>query len=268
VSEMPEIPARLVKQLRDETGAGMMDAKRALQETNGDLEAAKKLLRERGLAHAAKRADRQTPEGIVLVTVSGHVGSMVAVGCEQEPVSKNAEFLTFAEKALEAVEGDGPGAVESLETERTELVARLGENISVVDAVRMEAGEGETLAEYVHPPAHKIGVLLRVKGENPVEARRLAMHISFAQPRYRTRDEISAEDVEAEREIYSKQPDVLSKPEQVRDKIVEGMLQKRFFAESVLSEQVWIHEPAKKVGQALEEAGLEVVEFRRAALGA
>ena len=262
------VPATLVKELRDQTGAGMMDVKRALEETNGDLEAAKKLLRERGMAQAAKRAGRQTSEGIVLVTVSGHVGSMVAVGCETEPVSKNAEFLAFAEQALEAVEGEGPGAVQSLESARTDLVSRLGENIAVADAARMEAGEGETLAEYVHPPANKIGVLVRLKGESPVLARQLAMHISFAQPRYRTRDEISAEDIEAEREIYSKQPDVMSKPEQVREKIVEGMLQKRLFAESVLSEQVWIHEPAKTVGKALEEAGLEVLEFRRAALGA
>jgi elongation factor Ts len=262
------VPATLVKELRDQTGAGMMDVKRALEETGGDLEAAKKLLRERGMAQAAKRAGRATSEGIVLVTISGHVGSMAAVGCETEPVSKNAEFLAFAEKTLEAVEADSPAAVESLDAERAELVARLGENIVVVDAVRMEAGEGESLAEYVHPPANKIGVLVRVKGENPVVARRLAMHISFAQPRYRTRDEIPAEDVEAEREIYSKQPDVVSKPEQVREKIVEGMLQKRFFAESVLSEQVWIHEPGKTVGQALEEAGLEVVEFRRAGLAA
>jgi elongation factor Ts len=262
------VPATLVKELRDQTGAGMMDVKRALEETNGDLEAAKKLLRERGMAQAAKRAGRQTSEGIVLVTISGHVGSMVAVGCETEPVSKNAEFLAFAEKALEAVEANGPAAGEALEAERTDLVSRLGENIAVAEAVRMEAGEGETLAEYVHPPANKIGVLVRLKGENPVVGRRLAMHISFAAPRYRTREEISAEDVEAERDIYSKQPDVVSKPEQVREKIVEGMLQKRFFAESVLSEQVWIHEPAKKVGKALEEAGLDVLEFRRAALGA
>jgi elongation factor Ts len=261
------VPATLVKELRDQTGAGMMDVKRALEETNGDLEAAKKLLRERGMAQAAKRAGRQTSEGIVLVTISGHVGSMVAVGCETEPVSKNAEFLAFAEKALESVEANEPGGADALESERTDLVSRLGENIAVAEAVRMEAGEGETLAEYVHPPANKIGVLLRLKGENPVVARQLAMHISFAAPRFRTRDEISAEDVEAERDIYSKQPDVVSKPEQVREKIVEGMLQKRFFAESVLSEQVWIHEPAKTVGKALAEAGLEVLEFRRAALG-
>jgi elongation factor Ts len=261
------VPASLVKELRDQTGAGMMDVKRALEESGGDLEAARRLLRERGMAHAAKRAGRETSEGVVLVTVSGHVGSIVGIGCETEPVSKNAEFLAFAEKALEAVEGNGPDALDDLETPRAELVARLGENVVIVDAARMEAAEGESLAEYVHPPANKIGVLVRVKGEKPVAARQLAMHISFAQPRYLGRDEISEEDVQTEREIYSAQPDVLAKPEQVREKIVEGMLQKRFYAESVLAEQVWIHDTSKTVSQALEEAGLEVLEFRRVSVG-
>jgi len=255
------VPASLVKELREQTGAGMMDVKRALEDAGGDLEAARKLLRERGMAQAAKRAGRETSEGIVLVTISGHVGTIVGVGCETEPVSKNAEFLAFAEKVLETVEaGTDP---ETLEVERQALVARLGENILVAGATRMEAGEGESLAEYVHPPANKIGVLLHVKGENPVEARRLAMHVSFAAPRYVSRAEVPEEDVESEREIYEKQPDVQAKPEQVREKIVDGMLQKRFFAESVLTEQVWIHETSKTVDQALQEAGLEVLGFER-----
>ena len=263
---MSEISAKLVKELRDQTGAPMMDCKRALQETNGDIEAAKKLLRERGMASAAKRAGKATNEGQVGYRISSdnRHGTMVAIGCETEPVSKNAEFLAFAEQALETVEGGA--AAESLDTQRAELVARLGENIVVLDAARMEAGEGETLAEYVHPPANKIGVLVRLKGENPVAARQLAMHNAFAQPRYPARDEIPAEGVPAEREIYSAQPDVLAKPEQVREKIVEGMLQKRFYGESVLTEQVWIHDTSKSVAQALSEAGLEVLEFRRVAV--
>jgi elongation factor Ts len=263
---MSAISASLVKELRDQTGAGMMDAKRALAETDGDLEAARKLLRERGMAAAGKRAGRETSEGEVLVTISGTVGAMVAVGCETEPVSKNAEFLAYAERVLEAVEENGEGAVESLESERAELVGRIGENIVVRDAVRMEAGQGETLGEYIHPPANKIGVLVRVRGENPAAARRLAMHISFAAPRYLTRDQVPEADVAAEREIYERQPEVQSKPENVRAKIVEGMLQKRFFAESVLAEQVWIHDTNLTVARALADAGLEVVDFRRFAL--
>jgi elongation factor Ts len=258
------ISASLVKELRDQTGAGMMDAKRALEETNGDVEAAQKLLRERGMAEAGKRAGRETSEGEVLATVSGHVGTMVAVGCETEPVSKNERFLGFAEKLLETVEGGGDPA--ALEPERQELVATLGENVQIRGTVRLEARDGESLAEYVHPPANKIGVLVHVKGENPAVARQLAMHISFAAPRFASRGDVPEEDIVAEREIYSKQPDIQSKPDDVREKIVEGMLGKRFFAENVLADQPWIHDTNLTVGKALEQAGLEVVAFERFAL--
>jgi elongation factor Ts len=261
-----EISAGLVKELRDRTGAGMMDAKRALVDTGGDVEAAQRLLREQGMAAACKKAGRATTEGEVLATVSGNVGALVAVGCETEPVSKNERFLGFAEAALEAVEADGPGAVTGLEDQRLELISQLGENVEIVGATRMEAGEGELLAEYVHPPANKIGVLVRVKGGDPAAARRLAMHISFAAPRYRSVDEVPAEELANERSIYENQPDVQSKPEEVRAKIVEGRLRKEFLSGVALSEQPWIHDPSQTAGKALEEAGLEVVEFVRFAL--
>ena len=261
-----EISAGLVKELRDRTGAGMMDAKRALVDTGGDVEAAQRLLREQGMAAAGKKAGRATTEGEVLATVSGNVGALVAVGCESEPVSKNERFLGFAEAALEAVEADGPGAVTGLEDQRLELISQLGENVEIVGATRMEAGEGELLAEYVHPPANKIGVLVRVKGGDPAAARRLAMHISFAAPRYRNVDEVPAEELANERSIYENQPDVQSKPEEVRAKIVEGRLRKEFLSGVALSEQPWIHDPSQTAGKALEEAGLEVVEFVRFAL--
>jgi elongation factor Ts len=261
-----EISAGLVKELRDRTGAGMMDAKRALVDTGGDVEAAQRLLREQGMAAAGKKAGRATTEGEVLATVSGNVGALVAVGCETEPVSKNERFLGFAEAALEAVEADGPGAVTGLEDQRLELISQLGENVEIVGATRMEAGEGELLAEYVHPPANKIGVLVRVKGGDPAAARRLAMHISFAAPRYRNVDEVPAEELANERSIYENQPDVQSKPEEVRAKIVEGRLRKEFLSGVALSEQPWIHDPSQTAGKALEEAGLEVVEFVRFAL--
>jgi elongation factor Ts len=261
-----EISAGLVKELRDRTGAGMMDAKRALVETDGDVEAAQRLLREQGMAAAGKKAGRATTEGEALATVSGNVGALVAVGCETEPVSKNERFLGFAEAVLEAVEADGPDAVGGLVDQRLELISQLGENVEVVGAARMEAGEGELLAEYVHPPANKIGVLVRVKGAEPAAARRLAMHISFAAPRYRSVDEVPAEELANERSIYENQPDVQSKPEEVRAKIVEGRLRKEFLSGVALSEQSWIHDPSKTAGKALEEAGLEVVEFVRFAL--
>jgi elongation factor Ts len=263
---MAEIPATLVKQLRDQTGAPMMDAKRALQETDADLEAAKKLLRERGMAEAGKRAGRETPEGVVLARVSEPHGTLVAVGCETEPVSKNAEFRRFAERVLDDVEREGPDAVEALEDERTELVGKLGENVVVAGAARFEKqGGDETVAAYVHPPANKIGVLVRAKGPAEI-ARLLAMHIAFAAPLYATRGEISEEDLATEREIFAKLPEVQSRPEEHREKIVEGMLAKRFFGQSVLPDQEWIHDTGMTVAKALEEHELEVLEYDRQAL--
>ena len=261
-----QISASLVKELRDRTGAGMMAAKRALEETGGDVEAAQRLLREQGMAAAGKRAGRATTEGEVLATISGTVGALVAVGCETEPVSKNEKFLAFAEAVLEAVEADGPEAVAGLEEQRLELIGQLGENIEVAGATRMEAAEGELLAEYVHPPANKIGVLVRVKGDDPAAARRLAMHVSFAAPRFRSVDEVPEEELANERAIYENQADVQSKPDEVRAKIVEGRLRKEFLSSVALSEQSWIHDPSQTVAKALEEAGLEVVEFVRFAL--
>jgi elongation factor Ts len=260
------ISATQVKELRDRTGAGMMTAKRALEETDGDIDAAQRLLREQGIAAAGKKAGRETTEGIVLSTVSGNEGVLVAIGCETEPVSKNDEFLSFAESVLEAVESNGPDAVSAVEEQRLELIGRIGENVEIRGASRLDSEGDELLAEYVHPPANKVGVLVRVRGGDPTLARRIAMHISFAAPRYRTVEEVPQDEIASEREIYAQQPDVLEKPEQVREKIVEGRLRKEFLSNVALSEQTWIHDTAKTVGQALGEAGVEVVEFARYAL--
>jgi elongation factor Ts len=263
---MAEIPARLVKQLRDETGAGMMDAKRALQETNGDLEAAKRLLRERGMAEAGKRAGRETKEGIVLARIDEDRATLVAVGSETEPVAKNDEFVGFAQKVLDTVEQEGPEAVEGLEDERQELVGKLGENVVIRGATRFEKDvDDETFAAYVHPPANKIGVLVRAKGPAEI-ARLLAMHIAFAAPMYAHRGQISEEDLATEREIFAKLPEVQSRPEEHREKIVEGMLSKRFFGQAVLPDQEWIHDTGKTVAKALEEHELDVLEYERYAL--
>jgi elongation factor Ts len=191
---------------------------------------------------------------------------IVAVGCETEPVSNTEAFLSFVETLLEAVEADGPAAVAGLEDQRLELIAQLGENVEIAGTERFEAAEGELIAEYVHPPAEKIGVLVRVKGSDPAAARRLAMHISFAAPRFRGVDEVPEEELANERAIYENQPDVQSKPEEVRAKIVEGRLRKEFLSAVALSEQSWIHDPSLTAGKALEDAGLAVVEFVRYAL--
>ena len=265
MTEQTQIPAVQVKELRDLTGAGMMDAKRALVETNGDLEAARQLLREQGLASAGKRAGRETSEGTVVSRVEGSRGAMVAVGCETEPVSGNEEFLGFAQNLLDVVWAEGPEAAEALEEERVELVAKLGENIVVVGAERYDAAD-EAVADYIHPPARKIGVLVRAKA-TPELARMLAMHIAAARPQYLTRDEIPEHEIAEERSVYEKLPEVESKPEDVRPKIVEGMLAKRFFAATVLLDQPWVHDPNLTVAKALAERDAEVRAFVRYNVG-
>ena len=257
---MTEISAAMVKQLRDATSAGMMDCKRALQETDGDFDAAVKLLRERGMAQAAKRAGRETSEGRVVVSTGDGVGTIVAVACETEPVSKNDEFQAFVDRVLDTVASGGDAA--SLEQERVELSAKLGENVQVVGTKRMEASDGEVLASYVHSPANKVGALVRAKGD-PDTARSLALHLTFARPTYGSRDEVPSELVEAEREILQRSEEVQSKPENVRDKIVDGMLNKRFYGESVLTEQQWYRpeQASGTVAQVLKEHGVELVDY-------
>jgi elongation factor Ts len=261
---MAKIAAGLVKELRDQTGAGMMDCKRALEETGGDVQAAAKLLREQGITQAAKRSGRETTEGKVALELGESVAAMVAVGCESEPVSNNEEFLVFVQRVLDTAFRHGPDAVAELDVERVAVAAKLGENVVIRDAARFEGEEGEVLSGYVHPPANKIGVLVHGRG-NPDIARQLAMHISFAAPQYLTRSDVSEAEVSAEREILARQPDVASKPEDVRGKIVEGRIEK-WLAERVLAEQDWIHETGKKVGPVVEDAGFELIEFRRFAL--
>jgi elongation factor Ts len=266
---MTQISATLVKELRDRTGAPMMDCKRALQEANGSMEEAIRLLREWGAASAAKRAGRETPEGLVLSRVENGVGSLVAIGCETEPVSKNEEFRAFVEHVLDAAFSTYMAEkIDELEAEREELIAKIGENIAIVGTATFEAVDGAVIESYVHPPANKIGVLTQVRGGSPELGRKIAMHIAASAPRWVGREDVPEETVAAERDIYAASDEVQSKPEQAREKIVAGMVNKRFFAAQVLTEQPWIHDTAKTVGQVLEEEGAEVLEFERFALQA
>jgi elongation factor Ts len=259
------ISASLVKELRDATGAGMMDCKRALEETDGDLDAARTLLRERGMGRQAGRTRNDgRPCRPHRQTV---VGSIVGIRLRDRALrSKSDEFQEFAVKVLRGVHADGPSAVESFEDERIDLIAKLGENIVVVGAERFDAPEGNALAAYAHPPANKIGVLVELHGGSEELARQLAMHISFAAPEWTSRDDVPAEVLAAERSIFENTEEVQSKPEAAREKIVDGMLNKRFFAATpggALVEQAWIHEPSKTVGQALADAGASVARFTR-----
>lgn len=263
---MTAISASLVKELRDQTGAGMMDCKRALQETGGDLEAARRLLRERGMAQAAKRAGRETPEGKVLYRVQDGAGVIVGVGCETEPVANNDEFLAFAAKVLEAIWVGGVGAEQALEEERRQLAAKLGENVVVVSPTRFEAVAGGVIEGYAHPPANKLGALVQLRGGDAALARKVAMQVAAAAPQWIGREDVPAEIVAAELDIYRSSDELRGKPEHAKEAIVSGMLAKRFYAQQVLNEQDWIHDPARTVAQALAEAGAEVVEFERVAL--
>ena len=262
----PTISASQVKELREQTGAGMMECKRALVEADGDLEEARRILRERGLAAAGKRAGRETTEGKVLARVETNRGTLIAIGCETEPVSKNEEFLAYARKVLDAVHERGPAAADELDAERLDLIGKIGENIVVSGGERFEAENGEILSAYVHPPAEKIGVLVRAKS-TPELAKLVAMHIAFANPRFATRDEVPADEIAAERQILDKLPDLADKPDHIRTQIVEGRLAKGFFAEAVLADQAWIHDPDMSVGRALAEHGAELREFVRYNVG-
>jgi elongation factor Ts len=263
-----EISAQLVRELRESTGAGMMDCKRALQETNGDMEAAVVLLREKGMANAAKRADRATTEGLVGYRLASDQsrGTMVAIGCETEPVSNNEDFQAFGKKVLDLVEAEGIDAVARLDEERAELSGKLGENIAVAGAARFEAVDGGRLGAYVHPPANKLGVLLNLRGGDDDLARKLAMHIAASNPRWIGREDVPEDAIAAEREIFANSDEVQSKPEQARDKIVEGMMNKRFFGANVLADQDWVHDDDLKVGKVLADAAAEVLEFQRFSL--
>jgi elongation factor Ts len=193
--------------------------------------------------------------------VRDNVGAIVAIGCETEPVSNQEDFLAYAEKVLRTV-FDG-GDASDLDGERTDLAIKLGENIQVLGAKRMEAGDGELLSQYAHAPANKVGALVKTKGGDADAARSLALHLTFAKPTYGGRDEVPQELVAAEREILSNSDEVQSKPENVREKIVEGMLNKRFYGESVLSEQTWYRpdESTASVGQVLKERGIELLDW-------
>ena len=245
---MSQISASLVKELRERTGAGMMDCKRALEEANGDIEVATRLLREKGMASAAKRAGRATTEGRVADRVAGDStgGTLVAVGCETEPVSKNDDFLAFVEKALETVERDGPGSESALEDERVALTAQARREHR--DRRRRALrGRRRRPDRLLRAPAGEQARRARPGARRQRRTSAAGSRCTSPPPRpsgsgARTCPRSSST---SEREIFAGTDEVLSKPEQAREKIVDGMLQKRFFAARVLVDQPWIHDPSQ-----------------------
>ena len=268
------VTASLVKELREKTGAGMMDCKKVLTETDGDLEKATELLRERGIAKAAKKSGRVAAEGIVEAYISedGKVGAIVEVNSETDFVAKNQEFRDFVMDVAKQVVEKNPANVEELlaqesiseagKTVQEVLVgkiATIGENLNIRRFARF-ASEG-LVEKYIHGDG-KIAVLINMKKGSKEVAKDVCMQIAAARPEYLNEESVPAERIEKEKEILKIQTMNEGKPEAIAEKIVEGRIGK-FFSEICLLDQQFVKNPDIKVSQLLKEKDAEVVEFAR-----
>jgi elongation factor Ts len=268
------ITASMVKELREMTGAGMMDAKKALTETGGDMEAAVDWLRTKGLAKAAKKSGRTAAEGLVGVAVKGGTGVAVEVNSETDFVARNPDFQAMvraiAEAALEVRDLDGLKAArigdKTVEETLTEAIARIGENMTLR---RMARIEGETVVSYVHNAVAegmgKIGVLVALRGGEGI-GRQVAMHVAAASPAALSEADLDPAVVEKERQIQIEIARESGKPEAVIEKMIEGRM-KKFAAEVTLLGQAFVVNPDLTVAQAAKEAGAEITGFVRLAVG-
>lgn len=276
------ITAQAVKALRDRTGAGMMDCKKALTETNGDMEEAVKYLRTKGLAAAAKKAGRAANDGMIAIVGDDKKMAIIELNCETEPVSKLDDFREFGDALVGQVLESGATSVDELKAQPfagdpehtveqmvSLKVAVIGENIVLNQCALIEAAPGNTLASYVHMGG-KIGVVVEGSGgASPEALHDVALHIAATDPRYVTRDEVTDELLATEREIALNQAMEAGKPEEIAKKIVQGKMEK-FFVSEVLLEQPFAKDSAKSVGEFLVESsgeGATVVRFVRYKLG-
>jgi elongation factor Ts len=269
------ITAVLVKELRDSTGAGMMDAKKALTETSGDMEAAVDWLRTKGLAKAAKKSGRTAAEGLVGTHVSNGLGVMVEVNSETDFVSKNAEFQemvsNFTKAALKVNNVDE--LVNSMIDDHTineiltNKISTIGENMAIRRLSRLE---GESVASYVHNSAAdgmgKIGVLVAMQGDDNGIGKQIAMHIAAANPASLSEDDLDPGTIEREKLVLSEQARESGKPEAVIEKIIIGRMNK-FFEEVTLLKQKFVINPDVTVSQAAADAGVKIIGFARFEVG-
>lgn len=265
---MAEITAALVKELRDRTGAGMMECKKALVEANGDIELAIDNMRKSGQAKAAKKAGRVAAEGVILTKISadGKLGVIMEVNCETDFVAKDKGFLDFAQKAVEVALAEKNSDVESLkaqfEEERTALVAKIGENINIR---RVAIVEGEKLGAYMH--GARIGVLVAATGATDDElVKHIAMHIAASKPEFVSPDDVPTEVVAREHEIQIDIAMQSGKPREIAEKMVEGRMRK-FTGEISLTGQAFVMDPSKTVGDLLKERSAGVAQFIRFEVG-
>jgi elongation factor Ts len=267
---MPEFTAKDVAALRKATGAGMMDCKRALEETGGDLEAAKDWLRAQGITKQAKRSGRAAQQGAVDVAVDGSAGAVVELTCETDFVAKGGDFRDLVAALARQVAEQGDADIESQPFEGgtvadavQALGAKLGENVGIGRVARYETTDG-LLDAYKHIQNERgtIGVLVEVGGVDPDDAKArevahdVALHVASAAPRYASRDDVPAETVEHERKVLEELTRNEGKPDQAIPKIVEGRLN-GFFKDNVLAEQPFIREPKTTVGKLVEGLGAE-----------
>jgi len=267
------ITAKMVGDLRAKTGAGMMDCKKALTESDGDMEQAIDLLRKKGLSAAAKKSGRVAAEGMIAAVGSDNSGALIEVNSETDFVAKNDLFQAFANGVADVVLNQNPADVEALKTldfpgsgrsvadELNHQIATIGENMNIRRFARLESNSGVT-ASYVHG-AGKIGVLVQLdsdKSDDPKvaeTARMLAMHVAAASPQYLSRNEVPADVIDREKDIMRAKALESGKPENIVDKIIEGQINK-FFGESCLLEQIYVIDTDHKVGKVIEALAKEI----------
>jgi elongation factor Ts len=267
-------PATLVKELRDKTGAGMMDCKAALTETNGDMEAAIDWLRKKGISKAAKKAGRAAAEGLVGIAVDGKSGVLLEVNAETDFVARNDEFKTFVKDATKLALKEGgdlekllasPMGSATVQHTLTELVAKIGENMSVRRAAALSVDPG-VVASYVHnatsPELGKIGVLVGLKSTGDKDkltalAKQLAMHVAAAAPLAIAPEHLAPEVVERERNVQAEIARQSGKPENIIEKMMEGRM-RNFYKETVLLEQTFVIDGETQVGKVIEKTAKEI----------
>lgn len=282
------ITAQMVSKLREQTGAGMMECKRALVECEGDFEKAIDLLRVRGKAGAEKRAGRAAAEGVVAACVENGVAAMVELNSETDFVARNPEFRQTAEIAAAIACTDGIEDVESLRNASVpeslgahagrqlselldDLTSRMRENIVLRRCAVLRSGTGEMVSAYVHTVTNKIAVLVLLRGDssNPDHvslARNIAMHIAASKPPYVRREEVPADVLDHERQVLAEKTRAEGKPEAAIPKIVEGRLGK-FYEQVCLVDQPYVREPSQRVDALLKAVGVDVVAFRMFVVG-
>ena len=270
---MAEVTAKLIQQLREKTSAGMMDCKKALTETNGDIEAAADWLRQKGIVKAASKAGRVAASGLVTVVKCDNMGCVVELNAETDFVAKNDKFQKLvsdvANKALE-LKGDFDATLAAVKDDIAATIATIGENMSLR---RIAKVNGQHVFSYIHnalvPGMGQIGVAVAIDGDSDKIAEigpKIAMHIAANKPEFMTIADVDSAAVEREKKVFIESGATAGKPENIVEKMVNGRIQK-YYAESVLEEQPFVMDPSKSVKQVLDEAGGKLAGFAYYVLG-